>query len=283
MFVRPLVRPVMGPLVRRVTAARRGRASLSSQVAALMASFAGPAKLWLDPWDITTLQQDSAGTTPVTAAGDPIGRIMDKSGAANHCIQATTTSRPLWQATFGAFDGTDDSWASAASIDFTSTDKVTVIAGLRKATNAGRSQFLELGASGAVAGSFGMTVPEDATGALSAARNGGLGAGATNSSALAAPLTCVESVGFDLAGTTHATQTPVFRVNGAAASVSNAGLANTGQGPFGNLPLNIGRRNGVSFPFNGNLYGLIIIGRLLAAPELTLCEQYMAQQAGIAL
>jgi len=46
-----------------------GVTSLAAGVAALMAGFAGP-KVWYDPWDISTLQQDAAGTTPVNAAGD---------------------------------------------------------------------------------------------------------------------------------------------------------------------------------------------------------------------
>lgn len=35
--------------------------------------------VWFDPSDLTTLFQDSAGSTPVTAAGQPDGRALDKS------------------------------------------------------------------------------------------------------------------------------------------------------------------------------------------------------------
>jgi hypothetical protein len=35
--------------------------------------------VWYDPSDLTTLFQDSAGTTPVTAAGQPVGLMLDKS------------------------------------------------------------------------------------------------------------------------------------------------------------------------------------------------------------
>ena len=34
---------------------------------------------WYDPSDLTTLYQDAAGTTPVTAAGQPVGLMLDKS------------------------------------------------------------------------------------------------------------------------------------------------------------------------------------------------------------
>lgn len=39
----------------------------------------GEQGLWYDPSDLTTLFQDSAGTTPVTATGQPVGLILDKS------------------------------------------------------------------------------------------------------------------------------------------------------------------------------------------------------------
>ena len=34
---------------------------------------------WYDPSDLTTMFQDSAGTMPVTADGQPVGLILDKS------------------------------------------------------------------------------------------------------------------------------------------------------------------------------------------------------------
>jgi len=35
--------------------------------------------VWYDPSDLTTLFQDTAGTTPVTTPGDPVGLVLDKS------------------------------------------------------------------------------------------------------------------------------------------------------------------------------------------------------------
>lgn len=52
--------------------------------------------VWYDPSDLTTLFQDSAGTTPVTAAGQPVGRILDKSGRNNHATQSTAAARPTY-------------------------------------------------------------------------------------------------------------------------------------------------------------------------------------------
>ena len=42
---------------------------------------------WYGPSDLSTLFQDSAGTTPVTVATDPIGYFGDNSGNGNHATQ----------------------------------------------------------------------------------------------------------------------------------------------------------------------------------------------------
>jgi len=52
---------------------------------------------WYGPSDLSTLFQDSAGTTPVTTAGQPVGRMLDNSGNSNHATQATAAARPTYQ------------------------------------------------------------------------------------------------------------------------------------------------------------------------------------------
>lgn len=55
---------------------------------------------WYDPSDYSTLFQDSAGTTPVTAVEQPVGLMRDKSGNNNHALQATAASRPVLRARY---------------------------------------------------------------------------------------------------------------------------------------------------------------------------------------
>ena len=59
---------------------------------------AGEQGVWFDPSDLSTMFQDSAGTTPVTAVEQPVGRILDKSGRGNNATQATSASRPVLSA-----------------------------------------------------------------------------------------------------------------------------------------------------------------------------------------
>ena len=71
-------------------------------------------QLWLDASDSTTLFTDSAGSTPATADGDPVGYWGDKSGNTNNTTQADGTKKPLLKlATQNSknsvrFDGSND-------------------------------------------------------------------------------------------------------------------------------------------------------------------------------
>ena len=65
---------------------------------------------WYGPSDLSTLFQDSAGTTPVTTAGQPVGLMLDNSGNDNHATQATEAARPIYQTAPDrvTIDGVDD-------------------------------------------------------------------------------------------------------------------------------------------------------------------------------
>lgn len=68
--------------------------------ASAMALFgAGDQGLMLDFSDQSQLYQDSAGSTAVTGYGQPIGKVLDKSGKAHPAIQATAGNRPITRGT----------------------------------------------------------------------------------------------------------------------------------------------------------------------------------------
>ncbi len=51
---------------------------------------------WWDPSDLSTMFQNSAGTTPVVSDGDPVARINDKSGNSRHLF-GSSGQQPLYK------------------------------------------------------------------------------------------------------------------------------------------------------------------------------------------
>jgi len=242
---------------------------------------------WYDPSDLSTLFQDAAGTIPVTVVGQPVGRILDKSGRGNHATQSTATGRPVLQQDASGryyllFDGVDDGLITP-SINLTATEKMTVFAGVRKLRDSAVGIFLELSANlNTNAGSFLITIPNGANTKFAAALSNGdsktyNSADYTDS---AAPLTTVNTVLFDKALTSA--EVTAIRKNGADQSLTRAPNGDT-TGNFGNYPLFIGRRSGTQFPFNGRLYGLIVRGAQTDDLHLTNVERYLANKSGVLL
>lgn len=235
---------------------------------------------WYDPSDLSTLFQDSAGTVPVTAVGQPVGKILDKSGRGNHATQAATVSRPLLQQDssgryYLAFDGVDDFLVTAA-INFTATDKMSVMAGLRKLSDAGRGIVVELSSSYANSGAFGMTAPDSAASDLGWHING---AGTTwSDQAIAGSAAPFSSVMTGTANLSAAAGSQAgLRSNGTNAA---AHLMAVGGGNFGNYPLYIGRRGGATLPFSGRIYSLIVRGALSSQAQIEQAERHLNQRTG---
>ncbi len=110
---------------------------------------------WYDPSDFSTMFQDSAGTTPVTATGQPVGRLLDKSGRGNHQTQATAAARPVLQQDaqgfyYLDFDGVDDGMNCV--VNFSATDKISWWLGIYRKNDTGQQQPFGLG--GDVTGAF---------------------------------------------------------------------------------------------------------------------------------
>lgn len=82
--------------------------NISSAARAIVAKNNG---LLFDFGDLSTLYQDAAGTIPVTAVGQPVGKILDKSGNNYHATQPITAARPTLVQINGlyalSFDGLD--------------------------------------------------------------------------------------------------------------------------------------------------------------------------------
>lgn len=166
------------------------------------------------------------------------------------------------------FDGVDDS-LSTNSISFTSTDKMSVFAGVRKLSDA-VMMIVESSASFDTSnGTFALY--DFTTGVYYWASRGTITANPL-SSALSAPrtntLTGLGDISGDLA---------TLRVNGAQVSQITS---DQGTGNYGNYPLYIGRRGGSSLPLNGQMYSMIIVGKAVTAGELSSTETWVNSKTG---
>lgn len=260
--------------------------SLSDALGALDGVFpndlfrAGEQGVWYDPADMSTLFQDSAGTIPVTATGQPVGRMMDKSGNGFHATQSTAANRPTFRDVGGLrfleFDGVNDSLSTSA-INFTTTNAVSLFAGARKLSDATTGIIAELGATTmTTVGTFGFRAPRlSAEANIGWVINGGSEVLTTTAGQVfPAPFTFVAAASATI-GTSQ-----IMRINGAQ---QNSGTVNGGAGNFGNFQLFIGRRNSATLPFSGNLYGLAIRGTLTSAATTNAIEDWMALRTGIVL
>ena len=86
-----------------------------------------------DPSDLSTLYQDAAGTIPVTAVEQPVGKMLDKSGNGYHATQSVTASRPVLSARKNVLLDTETlatqsitSIAAQYTLSFTGTGSVTL-------------------------------------------------------------------------------------------------------------------------------------------------------------
>ena len=174
----------------------------------------------------------------------------------------------LW---YLAFDGVDDGMVTPA-IDLTGTDKVGVFAGVRKLSDAAIGIIMEHGTSTSdLTQSWHLSNINGSPGLYQfIARGTGTGASAPRIAA-AAPDTAVIGGIADIAAPLRD-----VRRNGVVTSAT----ANMGTGNFGNHQLYVGRRAGTSLPFNGNLYGLIVAGKMPTAAEITNTEAYLNGKTG---
>ena len=249
--------------------------------------FAGGKKgAWYDPSDLSTMWQDSAGTTPVTADGQPVGKILDKSGNGNHATQPVAGKRPTYHTAGGThwlyFDGVDDSLYTA-SINLNSTSKISVFAGTANSKTLSTGTLLEFSANYLNnVGGFAMLTPSLATSHISFGSHGTAAAGEKETQeapvGLTRPrvITCAQNFATtDDYGCDYirANQIPIGNLVG-------AGNTNVGAGPLGTFPAYIGARNNGANASGGNslwgrVYSLIFVGEMYDQATLVQAEEWI--------
>lgn len=242
----------------------------------------GEQGFFYDPNDLRTMYQDAAGTIPVTAAGQAVGLILDKSGRNNHAYQTTSASRPILRknavtgANYLEFDGSDD-FLQTGNIDFTGTDEMSLFAGVRKLNDLTGGVVIELSDTSVNTGSFRIYAGDgSAKGPYwSFAVRGNISSVAITPATYPSPISNVLTGKSDIT-----TSTVTINVDGVEVARN---LTNISASNFGSYPLYIGRRGGTSLPFNGHIYGLIGVGKLVSDSETVAIEKELAKRVGVTL
>lgn len=230
----------------------------------------------------SVLWQDVARTTPVTAAGQPVGSwALFTATSVIYATQSTAGSRPLYQDSGGfprlVFDGTDDFLLTPTITP--GTDKAQLFAGVRKTSDGTAGALLEYSADISLnTGTLGMFAPSlAAANYLYRTRGSTAQVSLTyTNAAVTAPVSNV------LTGTSDiATDSAIFRINGVQVLTS---ATDQGTGNFAAHPAYIGRRGGLTLPLNGNIYALVMrFGPNLSAGQIASTEQWCARRTGVTL
>lgn len=234
---------------------------------------------WYDPSDLSTLYRDAAGTTPVTADGDPVGLMLDKSGNGNHASQALSVSRPRYR-TDGTlhwleFDGVYD-FLRSSNVDFSTISAVSLFAAIKKNSDSSTGTILNHKNNQYNAFTLlapGGSPPSDTGYQISAAGNAAL---QKTDFSEPAPDKSVISASVDLLAPAI-----IIRRN----SVHRGSNSNSfGGGTFTDSPLYIGTTlttgAGTIRFFKGDIYGIVVVENDV---DMLSTENYLAQKSGVQL
>lgn len=234
--------------------------------------------LWLDASDASTLYQDAAATTPATAANDPVGAWLDKSGNGRNATQATGASRPrIASATTNGRKVAE--WHSSTSrMQIASTavmnDSMTLFAVAKRGPTAW---------GGGGGGGYGSILNEAGTtsGTQLRVENGVLELfGGSNKSSFTPSGSLGVSSPIVISGSVSSLATSLF-INGAAVDSDAA----AGSAASGSLT-EIGAYNvstGGGGPLNAEIAELITYSRAISLSERQRLERYLAAKWGITL
>lgn len=166
--------------------------------------------------------------------------------------------------------------STATAFQDVGTDKMTVVTGVRKLSDASTGIMAEISANAtANNGSFVLGVLGPATPYFTGSTGTVYQPASTSSTTYSAPVTNVVTGQYDIAA-----PSVILRAN-ATQIASNT--ASQGTGTYGTYVLFIARRNNASLPFNGRLYQLIVRGAQTDTATVQQTERFVAGKTGVTL
>ena len=209
---------------------------------------------WYDPSDLSTLFQLSNGTTAVTADGDPVGYMADKSGNGRHLIQATADSRPAYKTSGGLH------WLLCdGAADFLAVDHGALAQPVERLT-AGLVEAFVLNTA-RVVGSVLLTLFTDSSSTL------GIYSGV-------AAVTASYTYGQSFVSTER------YDGAGSRLAIDNGSYSEGDIGAVGEDILTVAAQAAGDNLVNMRLHGLVQFDRLLTDPEIALLRTYLAAKQG---
>lgn len=242
----------------------------------------GQQGVWYDPSDFSTMFQDTAGTTPVTATGQSVGLIKDKSGNNNNAIQSTSGNRPILQQDASGkyyldFPTAQNKSLVASANFLSSISGFTVFCGfLLNATNSNQAIYSAYGSSSSfdILSYFYTTTSV----CLYQVNNG------ADNSALDVPTTSantkyIDAFLFDGTQSVATNRISKWR-NGAPVSLSTYSVPSTTPNLTGKSFLIADYGPAFGVPLWGRVYGLIAVASALNSGQIITVENWMNGKMG---
>lgn len=232
--------------------------SLTAKLFNILDNFAlGEVGFLFDPSNLSSLYQDSAGTIPVTAEGQPVGRVLDLSGNGNHAVQANNLYRPvLNKDTNGCFSlsfNGSNQWLQVPSLNLSATDKISIFTGVY--ANTGSAMIAEFSPNAAsYTNAFYVVSGMDRFSQFNSLSHGDATASVNQNTGIdgVLPKLAIFTVTHDIAASISTSR--INQVSGVDA------VGGKGRGNFGNYPLYIGCRNSNTLFFDGRVYSMMLRG-----------------------
>lgn len=174
------------------------------------------------------------------------------------------------------FDGVTDFLSTVSTVNF-NTNKLTLWTGVKKFSDVAIGRVVELTATTATDGSFGVAAPFiAATADYGFQTRGTVTTLSSDITGFAAPVTSTLCCQYDNSGSgTGASAQIRPRINGTA----YPGVSATSAGNYANSTLYIGRRGGTTQPFSGRVYSLIIRAGTATELQLVTGEVYVTSKS----
>lgn len=238
--------------------------------------------LWIDASDLSTLKQDTGGTTAVTADGDPVGYVSNKATTPGGALTRITgdTQRPLYKVVGGysclQFDGSNDGLEGNATLRTMTSGPVTYWTIVMVSSLASSGVAFNDMAYIFTGSNFNTTYFQYIS-------NTQFGASLANAYTAIPTIVSTDKNVFTIRYSSDGVSSFMnTRVNGVQVDDSSPTVSSLNLGAGNAISMHVGH-NGSADYFKGDLYQLYFINKSVTGTDLDNLESYMAAKAGITL